>query len=79
MTIQHTKKWMKMAIIAGWNGDESEIVVENVPQNDAGLVVFENTVIIDPRKAVQVLRWKPKHLSFLDNMEVYYHSWRALQ
>ncbi|KAG2378855.1 hypothetical protein C9374_008003 [Naegleria lovaniensis] len=70
---------VKMAKIAGWKGEDSDIVLENVPQQDAGLVVFENTVIIDPRKAVQVLGWKPKHLSFLDNLEVYYHAWKAIQ
>jgi len=63
-----------MAKAAGWNG---VVKFEKVPEDNPLLNDVEPTVLINPQKAVDVLGWQPRHTSFLREVEVYYHSWRA--
>jgi nucleoside-diphosphate-sugar epimerase len=34
---------------------------------------------VDARKAVRLLGWQPRHGGFVDEVEVYYQSWKAAQ
>ncbi|EFC41187.1 predicted protein [Naegleria gruberi] len=74
---------IEIAKQTGWQpnseNETDSLLIEPVPQENAGLVVWENTVMINPRKAIEVLGWNPKHLNFIEKIHVYYQSWKNSQ
>ncbi|EFC39071.1 hypothetical protein NAEGRDRAFT_82767 [Naegleria gruberi] len=74
---------IEIAKQTGWKptteNEADSLLIEPVPQDNAGLVIFENTVMINPRKAIEVLGWEPKHLNFIEKIHLYYQSWKNLQ
>ena len=34
---------------------------------------------VDARKTVRLLGWQPRHGGFLDDVDLYYHAWKASQ
>jgi UDP-glucose 4-epimerase len=61
-----------MAAVAGWKPENK--IVEQTPPD--GIKGWEATVIINPRKAVDLLGWAPDHVGFLAEVETYYQSWK---
>jgi len=42
-------------------------------------LLYDNTSVLSPLKAMTLLDWKPKILGFYENLEFYYESFRALK
>jgi len=60
------------ARVAGWKDGK----VKHIPIVEE-LKHVEPTVLINPQKAWDLLHWKPSHLGILNEMELYYHSWKG--
>jgi len=64
--------------IAKVGGYEGELKFERVKEEDGLWLIFLfQTVRIRPTKAIELLGWTPRHLGFLDDIELYYHAWKA--
>jgi len=46
---------------------------------NGGLEMSQKTVIVDHRKATRLLGWVPRHLLLLDEVDLYYRTWKAKQ
>jgi len=64
---------------AGWTGTRDQIVYQEVPGHEDRLKNWETNVIINPRKATDVLGWQPAHIGVLNEIKTYYNSWKALK
>ena len=73
----HGELRTKMAKAAGWDEKKNKVEQRPVPKDDVMLGVFEASSVINPVKAYEQLGWKPRHVSFLDQIDVYYQSWLA--
>jgi len=62
---------------AGWKGTSANIKRVPLPDSEFRRKNWETNVIINPRKAFDLLGWKPKHVGILAEVEVYYASWKA--
>lgn len=40
---------------------------------------LETKVVIDPKRAREVLGWVPKHKGFVEEMDLYYPAWKLFQ
>lgn len=62
----------KMAHVSGQT-------VEYQEQNDGNQVPvrWDTDSIINPSKAIDQLGWRPKHVGYLEEIEIYYKSWLA--
>ena len=49
---------------------------EAVPEGERRMLNCEPTVIVNPRKAEDILGWVPKHVGFLKEIGIYYQSWK---
>ncbi|EFC45259.1 predicted protein [Naegleria gruberi] len=72
---------IELAKLTGWkpsspHREEDSLQVEPIPQNDLLAEMCENSVIVNPRKAMEVLGWRPKHLNFLENGQLCYQCWK---
>lgn len=45
--------------------------------NDQYLHYFVLFSIINPAKAINELGWKPRHVGFVEEIDIYYKSWAA--
>ncbi|KAL9643992.1 hypothetical protein ABK040_005460 [Willaertia magna] len=70
---------LAMAKVAGWKEENHKVEYSEIPEDDVGTQVFENTGIINPAKAFDVLNWRPRTTSFLSEIDIYYQSWLASQ
>jgi len=57
--------------------DPTVVRVEVTEKDEAHWL--ETMVKIDPKKTEDVLGWKPKHIGFLQEMELYYPGWASAQ
>jgi len=64
----------KGAIVAG----VKDVTVEWKPKENPFDEVLDKTVVLSPAKAQRLLDWTPKIFGFYDNLEVYYHYWKAI-
>lgn len=62
---------------AGWKG--TEIVQEPLPADAFRQKNWETNVIINAQKAYDLLGWKPSHIGVLNEVDLYYASWKASQ
>jgi len=62
-----------MAKATGWNG---KVKFEEVPKGSS-VQSWEATVLINPQKAIDLLNWQPRHIGYLNEMDIYYRSWKA--
>jgi len=63
----------------GWDDKKYKVVykpLSTTPGEDRWLT-FEGTVIVSPHKAMSLLDWQPKHLGYLNELEIYYQSYKA--
>uniref|UniRef100_A0A6B2LAS4 NAD-dependent epimerase/dehydratase domain-containing protein n=1 Tax=Arcella intermedia TaxID=1963864 RepID=A0A6B2LAS4_9EUKA len=65
------------ARLAGWKGAPKDIKAVPVPESEGRVQNWEWNVVINPKKAQELLGWAPKHLGVTCEMELYYHSWKA--
>jgi nucleoside-diphosphate-sugar epimerase len=49
------------------------------PQDDVTSTWFNQNEFITSRKAFRTLGWNPRHIRILDEIEIYYASWKAAQ
>eukprot|EP00026_Physarum_polycephalum_P012605 Phypoly_transcript_12928.p1 GENE.Phypoly_transcript_12928~~Phypoly_transcript_12928.p1 ORF type:complete len:313 (+),score=37.55 Phypoly_transcript_12928:152-1090(+) len=61
----------------GWKGSREDLVVQPVPQDAYRQQNWETNVIIDSRKAYDVLGWKPVHVGVVNETTVYYEAWKS--
>ncbi len=57
----------------GWTG---EVKYLELPPNNVVLKIYESHVVVNPQKAIDLLGWRPKHKSLLDEIDKYYKSWK---
>jgi len=62
---------------AGWKGKVK--YVSEVPKEDWWGNASNVTAVCAGEKAQYLLGWKPKHLHFLENIDLYYQSYKASQ
>ena len=65
--------------MAGLDFAKLKVVETPMDPNLPSDVLFENSVVIDPKKAEDVLQWRSSHLGFLQEMDLYYSSWQLAQ
>jgi len=65
-----------MAKAAGWNEKKYKVEYREIPPDNRAVLVWENTVIINPHKAKEI-GWNPKHENFVSEIDIYYESWLA--
>jgi len=56
---------------------EARIVAVPVPESDADARHLETDVVIDPRKAEQVLGWKATRSGLVQEMPIYFKAWKT--
>jgi len=68
-----------MAKQAGWDDKKHKVVYKPLPTDprQERWATFEGTVIVSPAKAMNLLGWQPKHLGYLNEIDVYYKSYMA--
>jgi len=66
-----------MAKASGWVKENGKFEWKEVPKDDIGLNVYENTVMVNNAKARDILGWNPKRFNFLSEVDIYYQSWKA--
>jgi nucleoside-diphosphate-sugar epimerase len=59
---------------AGFTG---ELVFAPPSEEDISSTLFDQDEFIDSRKAARLLGWHPRHPGILDEVELYYASWKA--
>jgi hypothetical protein len=59
----------------GWNGTVKYI--EQIPSDNVKLQIFEASVVCNPRKAMELLGWTPRHVGPVEQMNILYSSWKA--
>jgi hypothetical protein len=59
----------------GWKGTVKYI--EQIPSDNVKLQIFEATVVCNPRKAIELLGWFPRHVGPVEQMDILYSSWQA--
>eukprot|EP00009_Paramoeba_aestuarina_P016690 CAMPEP_0201536736 /NCGR_PEP_ID=MMETSP0161_2-20130828/62809_1 /ASSEMBLY_ACC=CAM_ASM_000251 /TAXON_ID=180227 /ORGANISM="Neoparamoeba aestuarina, Strain SoJaBio B1-5/56/2" /LENGTH=196 /DNA_ID=CAMNT_0047942643 /DNA_START=78 /DNA_END=668 /DNA_ORIENTATION=+ len=64
---------------AGWKGKKEDITSIPVPEEEKRIANWEWNVMINPQKAFTVLGWRPKHLAFLQEVQLYFETWQAFQ
>jgi len=62
------------ATAAGWKGTVIKQV--EVAENDLRVRNWETNVIINPQKAFDLLGWRPNHVGIVEEIELYYKSWK---
>jgi len=65
---------LALAKVSGWKG--KEIKYEPIDNAPVDVKIWEATVKINPSKARNVLGWVPSHLSFLDEIDIFYQTWK---
>jgi len=62
---------------AGWKGSRENIKYVPLPESEFRRKNWETNVIINPKKAYDLLGWRPSHVGVLNEIEIYYESWKA--
>jgi len=67
------------ALQAGLDFSKVKVVETPFDPNLPSDVLFENSIVIDPKKAEEMLGWKSSHLGFLQEMDTVYKAWKLAQ
>jgi len=62
------------ATAAGWKGTVIKQI--EVPKDQPRVLNWETNVIINPQKAFDLLGWRPNHVGIVQEIELYYLSWK---
>jgi len=62
---------------AGWQGTKQDI--KFVPVEHPRQLNWETNVLINPQKAYDLLGWKPSHVGIINEIDIYYNSWKIAQ
>jgi len=69
--------WLKAAQLAGFKGDSTHIIYKE-PQHWFE-ILQDDSAILSPKKAIDLLGWTPKHFGLVENLEFYYQSFKYHQ